>query len=87
MSNLSPLPADDIPNPFAAPQAKQKLRESEKTREYMEDPKFVRIIDELAKDTQNLVNHMSNSQVMTALAVLLDVDITVPTSRYLFSMW
>ena len=44
----------------------------------MEDPKFVKIIDELGKDTQALVKHMSDHRVMTALAVLLDVDITVP---------
>lgn len=73
---------DDIPNPFAGPDVKKKLRESEKTKAYMEDPAFVKIIEELEKDTQALVKHMSNNKVMTALAVLLDVDITVPECRF-----
>ena len=44
----------------------------------MEDSGFVKIIDELAEDTQSLVKHMGDNRVMTALAVLLDVDITIP---------
>ena len=51
----------------------------------MEDPTFVKIIEDLGKDTQTLVKHMSDHRVMTALAVLLDVDITVPECR--FSRW
>ena len=72
---------DDIPNPFAGPQVQQKLRENEKTKAYMEDPKFVKIIEELGTDTQALVKHMADNRVMTALAVLLDVDITVPECK------
>ena len=73
--------AEDIPNPFAGPQVKQKLRGNEKTKAYMEDPSFVKIIEDLGKDTQALVKHMSDNRVMTALAVLLDVDITVPECK------
>ena len=76
--HFSLLASDDIPNPFADPQAKKKLRDSEKTKKYMEDPGFVKIIDELSKDTQTLLKHMGDNRVMTALAVLLNVDITVP---------
>ena len=78
MIHFSLLPSDDIPNPFADSQVKQKLRNSVKTKEYMEDSGFVKIIDELAEDTQSLVKHMGDNRVMTALAVLLDVDITIP---------
>ena len=77
-SSLSFLPADDIPNPFADPQAKQKLSENVKTKEFMNDPNFVKIMDELSKDSQSMVKHMADHRVMTALAVLLDVDIHVP---------
>ena len=64
---------------------KEKLGKDAKTKVYMEDPTFVKIIEDLGKDTQTLVKHMSDHRVMTALAVLLDVDITVPECR--FSTW
>lgn len=68
----------DIPNPFSNPQVKQKLKQNEKTKAFMEKANFVKIIDELAKDTQSLTKYVGDHRVMTALAVLLDVDITVP---------
>jgi stress-induced-phosphoprotein 1 len=61
---------------------KQKLRESPKTKAYMEDPAYVKIIDDLGKDTQTLVKHMSDNRVIDALAVLLDVDISVPDCTF-----
>ena len=75
---FSLLPSDDIPNPFADPQVKQKLRDNVKTKEYMKDSSFVKIIEELTKDTGSLLKHMNDNRVMTALAVMLDVDITMP---------
>ena len=48
----------------------------------MEDPNFVKVIEDLGKDTQTLVKHMADNRVMTALAVLLDVDIVVPKCRF-----
>ena len=50
----------------------------------MKDPSFVKIIEDLGKDTQTLVKHMSDNRVMTALAVLLDVDITVPECKFVY---
>ena len=47
----------------------------------MEDPAFVKIIEELGRDTKSLVKYMSDNRVMTAMAVLLDVDITVPECK------
>ena len=50
----------------------------------MDNSDFVSIIEDLGKDTQALVKHMGDHRVMTALAVLLDVDITVPESTHRF---
>lgn len=77
--HFSILPSDDnISNPFAGPHVKQKLRSSVKTKEYMKDPSFVKMIDELSKDTQILLKYMGDNRVMTALSVLLNLDITFP---------
>ena len=74
--------SDNIPNPFCDPKVKDKLTKSEKTKEFMEDASFVKVLDDLSKDPQNLVKHMSDHRVMTALAVLLDVDINVPKRKW-----
>ena len=73
---------EDIPNPFAGSHVKQKLKNDPKTKAFMDDPKFVKIIEDLGRDTQTLMKHMSDHRVMTALAVLLDVDITVPECKF-----
>ena len=75
------LSGDDIPNPFAASDVIRRLRENEKTREFIKDKVFLDKLQDLSNDSQNLVNHMADHRVMTALAVLLDVDVTVPQSK------
>ena len=72
----------DIPNPFAANDVIKRLNENEKTREFMKDQGFLEKLEDLSKDSQNFVNHMADHRVMTALAVLLDVDVTVPESKF-----
>ena len=72
---------DDIPNPFAADDVMQRLSESDKTKEFMKDPGFLEKLKHLSKDSQNLAEHMADHRVMTALAVLLDVDVKVPESE------
>ena len=74
---------DDIPNPFAASDVIKRLSESEKTKEFMKDQVFLDKLEDLSKDSQNLVNHMSDHRVMNALAVLLNVDVTVPESKFI----
>lgn len=73
---------DDIPNPFAADDVIQRLNESDKTKEFMKDQAFLDKLEYLSRDSHNLVDHMADHRVMTALAVLLDVDVTVPESKY-----
>ena len=46
----------------------------------MKDSGFVKIIDELATGSSALMKYMRDNRVMTALAVLLDVDIHMPGS-------
>lgn len=57
------------------------MRENEKTREFIKDKAFLDKLQDLSNDSQNLVTHMADHRVMTALAVLLDVDVTVPQSK------
>ena len=47
----------------------------------MKDAGFVKILDELAKGGDALMKYMRDHRVMTALAVLLDVDIQVPGGK------
>lgn len=74
---------DSIPNPFAAEDAVQRLSVSDKTKEFMKDQAFLDKLENLSKDPQNLANHMDDHRVMTALAVLLDVDVTIPDSTFI----
>jgi hypothetical protein len=48
----------------------------------MKDQGFLEKLEDLSKDSQNLGNHMADHRVMTALAVLLDIDVTVPESKF-----
>lgn len=65
----------DVPNPFADPTVRQKLAANEKTRAFLQDPEFVKILDDIAKDPNNLVKNMQDHRVMEALAVLLNIDL------------
>ena len=76
---------DDISNPFAAEDVRRRLSESDKTKEFMKDQAFLEKLEDLSKSSQNLVNHMADHRVMTALAVLLDVDVTIPESNFMTS--
>ena len=67
--------AGDVPNPFADPSVRRRLEAHETTRPYLQDPEFVKILDDLAKDPGNLMKNMQDHRVMTAMAVLLDIDL------------
>ena len=47
----------------------------------MKDAGFVKILDELATGSEVLMKYMRDHRVMTALAVLLDVDVQVPEGK------
>ena len=44
----------ELKNPFAAPDVEEKLTKSEKTKAFMEDPRFRETLKDLAKDSNNL---------------------------------
>lgn len=44
----------ELMNPFAAPDVEQRLKESEKTKEFMKDSKFKEKLRDLAKGPSNL---------------------------------
>lgn len=75
---------DNIPNPFAASDVIRRLSENENTKEFMKDQVFLDKLQDLSSDSQNLVNHMADHRIMTALAVLLDVDVTIPESKLVY---
>jgi stress-induced-phosphoprotein 1 len=64
----------DVENPFCMADMMDRLRESEKTKAYMEDKAFVAKLEDLSKDPNRLIKHMEDERIVTALAVLLGVN-------------
>lgn len=53
----------------------ERLRRDPKTSAYMNDPDFVRKLQQLKMNPNSLLQHMQDSRIMDALSVLLGVDI------------
>lgn len=79
-SQASSFPTSPQPrmNPFGDPMVKAKLAAHPKTAAFMRDPEFAAKIDEIqrsAGDTSVLMRHFSDQRIMTALGVLMGIDL------------
>ncbi|CAH0581632.1 unnamed protein product [Chrysodeixis includens] len=61
----------------------QKLREHPKTKEWMNDPEYVKMVEKLARNpfdvsVQNLVTKMEDEKITTTIGIMFGLDLNVP---------
>ncbi|XP_026732808.1 stress-induced-phosphoprotein 1 [Trichoplusia ni] len=61
----------------------EKLREHPKTKEWMNDPEYVKMVEKLARNpfdvsVQNLVTKMKEEKITTTIGIMFGLDLNVP---------
>jgi stress-induced-phosphoprotein 1 len=85
-ANMSGSSSEGVMNPFADDGIWEKLKSDPKTREYLKDPGYTKIIESLHKSPKDLGKYMQDSRVMTTLGVLLGVQLQIPTDEEMRDM-
>jgi stress-induced-phosphoprotein 1 len=67
-------------NPFNAPDVQDKLSKDPRTADLMKDPEFLKNLEEIKGAPANLAQKLSNPHILTALSVLMGVDLVSPAS-------
>ncbi|CAI8016090.1 Hsp70-Hsp90 organizing protein 3 [Geodia barretti] len=67
-----------IENPFCAADTMDRLRASSTTKAFMEDAAFVSKLEELRAEPNKLMRHMEDERIVTALAVLMNINFPTP---------
>ncbi|XP_067010003.1 stress-induced-phosphoprotein 1 isoform X2 [Anabrus simplex] len=62
-------------NPFRSPDIFVKLRTDPRTRQYLDDPEYVKLIQELQNNPNSLGTHLNDTRILTTLSVLLGLNI------------
>ncbi|XP_015608933.1 stress-induced-phosphoprotein 1 [Cephus cinctus] len=60
-----------MPNPFNTADLFVKLRNDPRTRAYLDDPEYIKLIQELSTNPRSLSNKLQDTRVLTTLSVLL----------------
>lgn len=65
-----------FPNPFAGPDVLVRLQLDPRTKDYMNDPTFVNLIQQIQRNPNLLTQNLQDSRVITALGVLMGFDMS-----------
>ncbi|GFT94259.1 hypothetical protein NPIL_274991 [Nephila pilipes] len=65
-----------FPNPFKGAEVLLKLQNDPRTREFFNDPSYIKLITDLQSNPSMMVEKLKDPRVMTTLSVLLNVDLT-----------
>ncbi|XP_069676351.1 stress-induced-phosphoprotein 1 [Periplaneta americana] len=65
-------------NPFLTPDLFIKLRADPRTRAYLDDPDYVKLVQDLQTNPNSLGNRLNDTRVLTTLSVLLGLNIETP---------
>ncbi|KAK4876355.1 hypothetical protein RN001_012777 [Aquatica leii] len=65
-----------FPNPFASPDVLLRLQLDPRTKEYMNDPSFVNLLQQIQRNPNLLTQSLQDSRIITALGVLMGFDMT-----------
>ncbi|KAF4520599.1 hypothetical protein B566_EDAN006010 [Ephemera danica] len=67
-----------MPNPFRDPDVFVRLRNNPKTRAFLDDPDFVKTINDLRDNSKSLGLQLNDHRVLTALSVLMGLNLEMP---------
>lgn len=62
-------------NPFCAPDIYTKLRADPRTREYLNDPSYLQLLQQIQNNPKDLSLMMSDKRLVTTMGVLLGIDL------------
>ncbi|CAL1292911.1 unnamed protein product [Larinioides sclopetarius] len=65
-----------FPNPFKGPEVVEKLRNDPRTRDFFNDPSYIKLITDLQSNPTLMVEKLKDPRVMTTLSVLLNIDLS-----------
>ncbi|XP_054712606.1 stress-induced-phosphoprotein 1-like isoform X2 [Uloborus diversus] len=64
-----------FPNPFSGPGIMEKLRNDPRTRDYLNDPSYIKLLLDLQQNPSSMLEKLKDPRVMTTLNVLLGFDL------------
>ncbi|KAF8796572.1 Stress-induced-phosphoprotein 1 like protein [Argiope bruennichi] len=65
-----------FPNPFKGPEVLEKLRNDPRTRDFFNDPSYIKLLTDLQSNPTLMVEKLKDPRVMTTLSVLLNIDLS-----------
>lgn len=80
-SRAAPPPVNPFGDAFSGPEMWAKLTADPSTRGYLQQPDFVKMMQEIQKNPSNLNLYLKDQRVMQALGVLLNVKFHTPTAE------
>ncbi|XP_051155550.1 stress-induced-phosphoprotein 1 [Leptopilina boulardi] len=76
LADLKAQQGPSIGNPFSAPDLFIKLRSDPRTKAYLDDPEYLKMIQELRTNPNLLKTKLMDTRIMTTIAVLYNVNMT-----------
>ena len=73
MSSRGSMP-DRMMNPFSDPQMIARLAQDPRTREFLKDPDYLKLVEDLKSNPNTLGTHLNDKRVLTTLSVLMGMD-------------
>jgi tetratricopeptide (TPR) repeat protein len=64
----------EFPNPFQGPDVINKLRNDPRTRAFLDDPEYMKILNEARTNPKSLAARLTDDKLITTLDVLLNTD-------------
>ncbi|KAB1217058.1 Hsp70-Hsp90 organizing protein 3 [Morella rubra] len=80
-SRAAPSPINPFGDAFSGPEMWAKLTADPDTRAYLQQPDFVKMMQELQKNPSNLNLYLKDQRVMQALGVLLNIKFRTPNQE------
>ncbi|KAJ4951266.1 hypothetical protein NE237_028098 [Protea cynaroides] len=77
----APSSSPPFGNMFQGPELWSKLTADPATRSYLQQPDFVKMIQDLQRNPNNISTYLTDQRMMQALGVLLNIKMRTPTSK------
>lgn len=74
--SLREIEAQNFGNPFNSPDVLVKLSNDPRTRAYLNDPEYLKLLQELRTNSRNLGSKLQDPRVLTTLSVLLGANLS-----------
>lgn len=65
-------------NPFSIPDLFVRLRSDPRTRAYLDDPDYIKLVQDLQSNPNSLGHRLNDTRVLTTLSVLLGINLEAP---------